>query len=156
MLSLRPLAAKDVDRLRRLAAELRFYEQPAAGPLVIDQGMIQKLWSILLERRSHSAAALDRLMAFLAPAAPDLLIVLGTPPQRAAERLASRNGGNARLQKRPPEAMMAGLEAGAALYAMLLDLHRRHAASRVLHLSGEDPVEVSAARVLDAVAGLTR
>ena len=42
---------------------MRFYERAAGAPLVIDQGMIQKLWSILLDRSSFSRAALERLVA---------------------------------------------------------------------------------------------
>jgi hypothetical protein len=154
MLSLRPLAAEDIHRLRKLAAELRFYERPAAGPLVIDQGMIQKLWSILLDRRSHDAAALERLVKALAPSAPDLIVWLGTPPALAAERLASRGGGNSRLQKRAPDHLQQGLLTGQQIYAQLMALYRRHTSSRVLELSGLDPVEVSSARVIAAVADL--
>jgi hypothetical protein len=154
MLSLRPLEAEDAARLARLAAELRFYERAAAGPLVIDQGMIQKLWSILYGRRRHSAAALQRLVVALAPSAPDLIVRLATPPELAAERLVGRNGGNSRLQKLPPAEMLWGLEAGQALYATLMDLYRQHSASRVLELSGTDPVEESAARVVAAVSAL--
>lgn len=154
MLSLRPLEAEDTTRLRRIAAELRFYERPASGPLVIDQGMIQKLWSILLDRRGHSAAALQRLVVALAPSAPDLIVHLATPPDVAAERLVSRNGGNSRLQKLPPDAMRRGLVAGEALYAKLLALYRHHSASRLLELSGTDPVAESAARVMAAVEDL--
>ena len=154
MLSLRPLRAKDVRRLAKIAAELRFYERAAKGPLVIDQGMIQKLWSILLERRQHGHAALERLVAALAPSAPDLVVVLATPPEVAAQRLLTRNSGNARLQKRSPEQMMAGLVAGQAIYRQLLDLHHRHCDSQVLELSGEDPVAASAARVVAAVDAL--
>lgn len=152
MLSLRPLHWKDVDRLARLAAELRFYERAAAGPLVIDQGMIQKLWSILLDRRGYSRAALERLVAALAPSSADLVVRLATPPELAAERLLARNGGNSRLQKRPEHEMKSGLAAGQALYAMLMELHRRHATSRVIELSGTEPVEASAATVVAAVA----
>ena len=154
MLSLRPLALKDIDRMRRLAAELRFYERGVAGPLVIDQGMIQKLWSILLDRRGYSRAALERLVAALAPPAADLVVWLDTAPETAAVRLVARNGGNARLQKRPEGEMMAGLVAGRTRYVMLLDLYRRHAACRVLELAGSDPVEVNAAKVTAAVARL--
>jgi len=154
MLSLRPLAVEDASRLARLAAELRFYERAAAGPLVIDQGMIQKLWSILHGRRRHNASALQRLVAALAPSAPDLIVCLGTPPELAAQRLVSRNGGNSRLQKLPPAEMRQGLESGQDLYAMLMDLYRHHSASRVLELSGTDPVAESAARVMAVVAEL--
>jgi thymidylate kinase len=154
MLSLRPLAWRDVGRLGKLAAELRFYERAAASPLVMDQGMIQKLWSILLDRRSFSRAALERLVAALAPTAADLVVWIGTPPELAAERLVARNGGNARLQKRPEPEMRAGLVSGQANYEMLISLFRRHAACRVLELSGSDPVDVSAARVTAAVAQL--
>lgn len=154
MLSLRPFEAMDPKRLTRLAEELRFYERPAPGPLVIDQGMIQKLWSILFERRRYSATALDRVLAALAPSAPDLVVVLATPPEVAAERLAARQSGNARLQKLPPPDMKAGLVAGQALYAMLLERHRHHCAGRVLELSGLDPVAESAAKVVAAVKDL--
>lgn len=154
MLSLRPLETMDARRLTRLAAELRFYEREAAGPLVIDQGMIQKLWSILLSRRTYSGEALSRLVAVLAPSAPDLLVVLGTTPQVAAQRLATRNAGNARLQKLPRQEMEQGLVAGQALYATLLDLYRRHSSARLLELSGLDPVEVSATQVMNAVRDL--
>ncbi|PZF75538.1 hypothetical protein DK847_16975 [Aestuariivirga litoralis] len=152
MLSLRPLETMDARRLTRLAAELRFYEREAAGPLVIDQGMIQKLWSLLLDRRSHDPAALDRLVAALAPTAADLIVCLNTPPALAAERLIARNGGNSRLQKRPEDEMRQGLVSGQALYGMLMDLYRHHSAGRVLELSGHDPVEVSAAKVMAAVS----
>jgi hypothetical protein len=50
--------------------------------------------------------------------------------------------------------MRAGLVQGAERYAMLMDLYRRHAGSRVLALSGEEPVEVNAARVVAAVSSL--
>lgn len=152
MLSLRPLQWKDAGRLAKLAAELRFYERPAAGPLVIDQGMIQKLWSILLDRRSYSRAALEGLLAALAPSSADLVVWLATPPDLAAQRLVARNGGNSRLQKRPEQKMKSGLAAGQALYAMLMDLYRRQAAGRVIELSGTEPVEASAAMVAAAVA----
>lgn len=152
MLSLRPLQWKDVDRLARLAAELRFYERAAAGPLVIDQGMIQKLWSILLDRTRYSQPALERLVAALAPSAADLVVRLGTPPDLAAERLVARNGGNSRLQKRSEAEMKSGLVAGQRLYAMLMELYRRHAAGRVIELTGTEPVEASAAMVAAAVA----
>ena len=154
MLSLRPLEWRDVGRLGKLAVELRFYERDGKAPLVIDQGMIQKLWSILLDRRSYSPAALERLVASLAPTAADLVVWLATPPDLAAERLVARNGGNSRLQKRAEPEMQAGLRAGQQLYETLLGLYRRHAACRVLELSGTDPVEVSAARVTAAVAEL--
>ena len=152
MLSLRPLEWKDVGRLGKLAAELRFYDRHAAAPLVIDQGMIQKLWSILLDRRNYSPAALERLVVALGPSAADLVVWLGTPPELAAERLVARNGGNARLQKRSEPEMRSGLVAGQGHYEMLIDLYRRHSACSVLELSGTDPVEVSTARVVAAVA----
>lgn len=155
MLSLRPLVPNDLGRFSRLAAELRFYERPAVGPLVIDQGMIQKLWSLLLGRRSYSALALDRVVAALAPSAPDLIVVLATPPDVAAERLVARNGGNSRLQKLPEADMRQGLVTGAELYASLMDLYRRHAASCVLDLSGSEPVSESAARVVAAVSEIS-
>ena len=155
MLSLRPLQAADPMRMTRLADELRFYQRAAEGPLVIDQGMIQKLWSLLLDRTSHSAAALEALVAAFAPSAADLVVWLGTPPEVAAERLLARNGGNSRLQKRAAPDMMQGLVAGEACYAMLMDLLGRHATSRVLRLSGFEPVQESAARVVAAVAELT-
>ena len=154
MLSLRPLGFKDIDRLRKLAAELRFYERAATGPLVIDQGMIQKLWSLLLDRTSYSHAALERLVAALGPTSADLIVWLGTSPELAAERLVARKGGNARLQKRPEAEMKSGLVAGRSRYDMLIDLYRRHASCHVLELSGTDPVEVIAARVSEAVARL--
>lgn len=152
MLSLRPLQWKDIDRMARLAAELRFYERPATGPLVIDQGMIQKLWSILLDRTRYSASALERLVAALAPTSADLVVWLATPPAVAAERLVARNGGNSRLQKRPEPDMKAGLVAGQRHYSMLMELYRRHAASRIIELTGTEPVEVNAARIAAAVA----
>ena len=154
MLSLRPLAWKDFDRLRKLGSELRFYERDAKGPLVIDQGMIQKLWSILLDRTGYSQPALERLVVALGPTAADLVVWLGTPPELAAERLIARNGGNARLQKRPEAEMRAGLATGQQLYEMLMRLYRRHAACRVIELSGTEPVEVSAATVTAAVTQL--
>jgi hypothetical protein len=152
MLSLRPLQWRDAGRLGKLAAELRFYERTSAGPLVIDQGMIQKLWSILLFRRSYSHAALERLVAALAPTAADVVFWLDTAPDLAAERLVARNGGNSRLQKMPEPEVKSGLVAGQGLYTMLIEIYRRHAASRIIELSGTEPVEAAAAQIIAAVA----
>lgn len=152
MLSLRPHAVEDVNRLAKIAAELRFYERPAGAPLVVDQGMIQKLWSILLERRSYDPAGLERLVAALGPSAPDIIVWLGTTPEVAAERLLNRNGGNSRLQKRPPHEMKVGLVAGQGLYAVLMELYRRHTASQIIELTGLEPVEDTVAKVVAAVA----
>jgi len=154
MLSLRPLAAKDARRLAKIAAELRFYEREATGPLVIDQGMIQKLWSTLHGRRHYSAAALDRLMASFAPSAPDLMVVVGTPPEVASARLDARRHGNARLQRLPPSERLPGLVAGQARYELLLELYRRHCGGQVLELSGTDTVAESAAQVVATLGRL--
>jgi hypothetical protein len=155
VMSLRPLEVEDAARLGKLAAELRLYERPAPGPLVIDQGMIQKLWSILYGRRCHGVAELERLVVALGPSAPDLIVRLGTPPDIAAERLATRNGGNSRLQKLASREMKMALVTGRTVYATLMDLYGNHSASRVLELSGTDAVEASAARVVAAVEELT-
>lgn len=154
VLSLRPFEMEDLRRLIKLGAELRFYERPAAGPLVIDQGMIQKLWSILFERRGYSRPALERLIAALAPSAADLTVVLGTPPDVAAQRLQARGGGNSRVQKLPLPQMQDSLLRGQHVYEVLIDIYRRHSTGRMLILSGLDPVEVSVDRVMQALSGL--
>lgn len=151
MLSLRPSEVEDANRLGKIAAELRFYERPAGAPLVIDQGMIQKLWSILLDRRSYDPARLERLVAALSPSAADIIVWLGTTPEVAAQRLLGRNGGNSRLQKRPPQEMKAGLIAGQGLYTVLMEHYRRHAPSRIIELTGLEPVEDNVATVVAAV-----
>ncbi len=155
-MSLRPLGSYEFKRMLKLGAELRIYVNDMGGTTVLEQGMIQQLWSTIIGHRAFKAAALDSLIQSLAVTAADLIVWVRTSPEEAARRIAARMVGNSRFEKMPPETIAAELRAADSIYGLLMSLYRKHAPSTFLELSGHDPVAENARRVKEAVQALNR
>jgi hypothetical protein len=90
-----------------LVAESAVSRSRPPGVHILDEGVVQSLWSVGL--RGDAAPALDALDAPGAWPTADLLVVLAVAPEVAAERLRTRRSRHSRLQ---------GLSDGEALAAI--------------------------------------
>lgn len=153
-ISNRPLYANDFNRLSKLGSEFRFYEAETVAPLVLDQGMIQKLWSTLHGRRQFSERAVEYFVAAFADQAADVIVWIATPPEEAARRIVARVHGNSRFDGlRLPE-ITAELNRSQDIYRLLMRMIRKHSTSHVIELTGSEGVEENAASVVACVARL--
>lgn len=153
-LALRPLEPNDLHRMLRLVQAHRVYEQALPAPLVLEQGLIQRLWATIADRARYSDAKLDRLVAVMAQAAPDLIVRVKTPHDVAAARIDERPHGNSRYEQMSVAETVARLGPADALYDRLVGLYRRHSAVSIIELSGTDPVEANVARIAESLGGL--
>ena len=148
-LSLRPFEANDLHRMIRLIEAHHVYEKNLPAPLVLEQGLLQRLWSAVADRRSFSDRKLERLVAAFGPTAPDVIVRVNTAPLVAAARIQSRPRGNSRYERMSVPQIIDRLGPADALYDRLVELYRTHSAARILELSGEAPVEDNVARLAD-------
>ncbi len=114
-----------IDRLKRgvnLVAFLRHYQHRELTTL-LDQGQVQKLWSLLSDANRYPTRRLNELVASLRPFAPNWVIWVETPLASAVERVSVRTDGGSRYDGLAPEASHAQLSARADL---LKDLARQY------------------------------
>ena len=145
----RPLSLNRLGRALEIITVVRYYRRDHRLPVVIDQGLAQKLWSMLIEARAHSASALADAIAALGPFAPDVLVWIEVAPEVAAQRIAGRSTGNSRFDGLDSAVIAARLEPLLTLYETILDLFARHTAARIVRLDGTVPLEVNAARLAE-------
>ena len=146
-LSTRPLTIRRIRRSFELVVLLRCYRRHRSLPIIVDQGLTQKLWSMLAETQEFSLTLLTATVQRLAPFAPDQLVWVETPAHIAADRIAGRTGGNSRFDGRPPNEIAARLVNLLELYNLIVGLFERHANIHVLSLRGEEPITDNAARI---------
>lgn len=146
-LSLRPLALNDLHRALKLIETYNVYRHGLGAPLLLEQGMIQRLWSALADRTRYNPRKLDGFVRRLADAPPDVIVWVKTTPQSAARRIIARPRGNSRYERMAEPDMAGKLEAAGQLYETLVNLYRRHSSAAVLELSGEDPVDANVALI---------
>lgn len=152
LMTIRPLT---IDRLRRsvnLLAFLRHYGG-TDQPLVLDQGVVQKLWSILIDAESYSPERLRRVVAAFRPLAPDRLIVVAVPAGIAARRVAERRHGNSRFDGRDEAAVAAALAEAEQLLADLVALFAAETGVAVTRLESTRPPAENAGAVDALLAG---
>ncbi len=142
-LSIRPFSFYYLLRAAMLVAALPSYRQTREQILVMDQGLVQKVWSMIIETQNYSPFLLEGLVKALAPFAADYLVWVSVSPSRAAERIAGRSHGNSRFDGLQREAISKRLENLEATYMMVMKLFRKHADLPVLMLNGEDTVEAN-------------
>ncbi len=87
------------------------------GPHLLDEGVLQCLWSIGL--RGNLERVLDRL-GHHAWAGPDVVVVVDVPAEVADARLGDRTSRHSRTQALPPQARRAELERGTRLVVDVL------------------------------------
>ena len=153
LLSLRPLASNDVHRCFKIIEAHNVYRHGLAAPLLLEQGLIQRLWSAVADRRGYGAAQLEAFTRILAEAAPDVIVHVRTAPATAAARILSRPTGNSRYERMAEAEIIARMAPAAAIYDTLLGLFRQHSAAAILEISGEDPVADNTARIAAFLRG---
>jgi hypothetical protein len=148
-LGTRPLRLNRLKRAFNTAILLRHY-QPTSQPIVLDQGTVQKLWSILADAENYSQRQLDATVKALAPFAPGHLVWIETPLDLALERLAARVGGNSRYDRLPPENARSLLAQRAGLLKALAERLSTAGNRQLLVLDGAQPARVNA-RAIEAL-----
>ena len=146
-LSARPFSIARIARAFKLVGFLRYYRRHRNLPIIMDQGLTQKLWSMLAETQDFSLPLLTTTVRRLAPFAADHLIWVETPAHIAADRIAGRTGGNSRFDGHPQDENAARLVNLLELYKLIAELFERHTNVHVLSLRGEDPIAENAARI---------
>lgn len=150
-LSLRPLELNDLNRFRKIIEGHHVYEKGLSGPLVLEQGLIQRLWSAVVDRSEYRPDRLGSFVKILAEAAPDVIVWVKVRPEIAAKRIVSRPRGNSRYERMEEGLIVDKLEPATELYAQLIGLYRQYSKAAILELSGEEPVSMNVERVADFV-----
>lgn len=152
LMSLRPFRSNDFNRMLRIVEAQRVYAQPLAAPLLLEQGLIQRLWATLADRERYSESHLDSLIGVMAKSPPDVIVRVNTPHAVAASRIHARTHGNSRYERLAEAEITARLGPANDLYDKLVDLYHRHSAVAIIAVPGTDPVEENVARVAACLA----
>ena len=150
-LSLRPRHENGVHRFWRLADQLIYYTSDF-GPLVLDQGIVQKIWSQLVWREEFDRRELERIVDFLTPLSPDVLVWMKTPVEDAVQRIVTRSHGRSRFDNRHPGDIRDELAREMRNFELLTELFGRSGRTKVLEISGHEAPSITAAKVLAQVA----
>ena len=151
--SIRPFSPTRIGRALELIAFLRYYMRTCELPVIVDQGLVQKLWSTLIESQSYSDSALEDTVDALAPFAPDVLVFLEIPTDVAARRIAARVGGNSRFDLHSEPQIASRLGPLSAQYAKILGLLAHNSDICILNLDGTAPVGENAKQLTDLCMG---
>jgi hypothetical protein len=90
--SARPIRSSRWIRALNVVALMRCY-RPCDLPVVLDQGLIQKIWSILLDADTYSRPLLLITIWRIKPFAPLFVVRVETPLVEAAARISLRSHG---------------------------------------------------------------
>lgn len=150
-LGARPLS---IDRLRRafnLVVFLRHYPSQDRT-MILDQGMIQKTWSLLANATSYSEARRLRAMAALSAFVPDILVWVETPLDDAVTRLMARRHGNSRYDGLAAGEARHRLEQRVKLLAQIAREFARTPGVAFIELDGGLPPQENARKVMAVIA----
>jgi hypothetical protein len=124
------------------------------GVSIVDEGPIQALWSIGLRGDVEPVlAALDSSPGWRSP---DLLVVVGVPPEVALSRLADRPSQHSRTQLLAEHERLGELQRGARLLDRLADWwssSRPQGSGEVLVVSGTEQNTAGRDRLLERLSG---
>jgi thymidylate kinase len=151
-LSARPLEWARFVHGVNLLAMLRCYAR-GRRPVVLEQGVLQKIWSMLMDAESYPKRRLQRLMDGLRAFAPQYIIWVETPLEEAAYRVRRRAEGRSRFDRLPPEKILARLTAKARLLDELARQYQQHTSAPLLRLDGQAPAEGNARRIDELLLG---
>lgn len=146
-----------IDRLKRglnLVAFLRHYQNRERA-ILLDQGQVQKLWSILSGADSYPSRRLHELIASLKPFAPDWIIWVETPVTLAVERIGTRTHGISRYDRLSSESIHAQLSARADLLKDLTKQYCSATKTRFHQLDGALAPAENAMKIADILGGRT-
>lgn len=93
---------------------LRYYQHRERA-ILLDQGQIQKIWSILVDAEAYPPKQLQDVFAALKSFAPHWVVWVETPVAVAADRVIKRTQGRSRYDRLSPESTHALLTARADL-----------------------------------------
>lgn len=150
--SARPLRINRFTRAINAAVLLRHY-QPGTGLIVLDQGMVQKVWSLLADADAYPAEALDRLLSDLVPFAPDHLVWLETPLDLAVTRMGRRPDGNSRYDDLPEDDARRLLTGRADLLRTIAETYAAKAGLSLFILDGTADVHTNSAELDRLISG---
>jgi len=125
-----------------------------SGAAVLEEGLLQALWSAGLRTRSASVPDLVGLAS--TTARPDVVVHLDVPVELALERLRSRTSQHSRVQQLGRAEQLAEMQRGDALLRGLLTEWRRRGFGQVIevnaaaHSSGQADVPVAVLKRLRA------
>jgi thymidylate kinase len=145
-LSVRPFTWRQLRRGFNMAIFLRHYEHRKLT-ILLDQGSIQKLWSLLAEAESWSASRLDRVLHLLRPFAPDILVWVEAPAGLAAVRITGRQHGNSRYEQLPQSSAEGLLAARSQLLRDLAVRFHKITGTPLVKLDARDAPTTNAAQI---------
>jgi thymidylate kinase len=145
-LTARPFDLKRLKRALNLILFLRHYEHRDLK-ILLDQGIVQKVWSILADATHHSSEQLRRVLTGFMPFAPDWVVWLETPIDIAAWRLGTRVDGESRYDSLGPDEVLRQLTARRALLRDLTEQFCSAANARLIEIDGTQPAAANAAKI---------
>jgi adenylate kinase family enzyme len=114
-------------------------------PVVLEQGMLHKIWSMLMDAESYSATRLQSLIASIRPFAPNYLVWVDAPVHTAGLRVSQRSGGRSRFDNLTPRETEIRLAQKSLLLNELFDLYRQH--TECIRIDGQAPAEDNAGKI---------
>lgn len=134
-------------RLLRLVAKSAWIRS-RSGTVLLDQGFLQDIWSILLSNRSSRVrpALVSPLLHALYDGMDTTIVLLEVDCATAAARVAGRTGGDSRFDSLPHPRLRQSIERANALYRDIAEAARL-AGLRLLVLDGRDSIGVVAERL---------
>ena len=109
----------------------------APGVVVLEEGVVQALWSAGL--RSSRTSAAELVATADGSAVPDLVVLLDVPTQLATDRIGARDSRHSRVQRVSDSEQPGLMQAGAVLLDELIDQWRGRGLSDILVLDGTGP-----------------
>lgn len=146
-LTIRPWKPGYLLRAIKLVLALRSYGPLDHDLVIMDQGLVQKMWSFIIESRSYPEQRLEELVDALTPFAADHLVWIAVPHELAAQRIAGRTGGNSRFDGQDAATIAQRLADLERPYRTLVEMFRKKTGMSVLSLDGEANLKDNAARI---------
>ena len=146
-LSIRPWKPGYLLRAIRLVLALRCYGPLDHDLVILDQGLVQKTWSIIIESRSYPEQRLEDLVDALTPIAADHLVWIAVPHELAAQRIAGRTAGYSRFDGQDAATIAQRLADLDKPYRTLIEMFRKKTRMSVLSLDGEADLKANAKRM---------
>ena len=143
--------AESIFRLGRLLAK-RKWVSSQADPLILDQGFLQDLWSILYSagQSRPDPRTLSNLIACLYEGMRPLIVFVEIDSHLAARRIADREHGDSRLDGLPQEEISKRLVMGTAIVKAVM-LAVGTAGLRVERIDGSQPPDALIERLRNRV-----
>lgn len=147
LLSFQPRYANDIHRLFQIIEAHNLYRRGPPAPMLLEQGLLQRLWAAVVDRRAVREERLQTFLRILAEAPPDVIVHVNTPPAVAATRIFERPRGNSRYDRLARSDILARLGPAQSTYDKLMAAFRDHSRAAILEVSGEDAIAENITRI---------